>query len=241
MTEERIAKIIANAGITSRRKAEELVISGRVAVNGKVVKECGRKADIDNDTIAVDGKVLDIAEHIYIALNKPRGYITTKKDTHERKTVFDLLPKKYQTLHTIGRLDKETSGLLLFTNNGDFTNQVTHPRYEIRKRYQVTLRGQFSDQARQMLIKGFKHPEFDVAPCLVEELQYDATEDKTRFVLNIGEGKKREIRKIMEHLNYEVLRLHRIQIGGYRLQNIPMGTIHIMTKKEVEQVIGDDQ
>jgi 23S rRNA pseudouridine2605 synthase len=241
MKEERLAKIIANAGIASRRKAEELIVAGRVTMNGKVVKELGRKADIESDAIAVDGQQLALTDHVYIALNKPRGYIATRKDTHERKTVFDLLPKKYQTLHTIGRLDKETSGLLLFTNDGDFTNQVTHPRYEIRKRYQVTVRGAFSDEAVGLLQKGFRHPEFDVSPCSIEDLVVDEAEDKTRFILVIGEGKKREIRKIIEFLNYELLRLHRIQIGGYALQNIPMGTIHIMTKKEVAKVIGEEQ
>ncbi|MBN1492693.1 MAG: rRNA pseudouridine synthase [Candidatus Omnitrophica bacterium] len=238
MPEERIAKIIANAGIASRRKAEELMTAGRVTVNGVVVKDFAYKIDINEESLAVDDVEVFLSEHVYIALNKPRGFITTRSDTHERKTVFDLLPKKYQTLHTVGRLDKDTSGLLLLTNDGDFTNRVTHPRYEIRKRYKVTVRGEVRSEHLEQLKKGFTHPEFDVSPCGVEGYTYDAKEKKCRITLTIGEGKKREIRKIFEFFGYQVLRLHRTQVGGYKMIDIPIGEFRILTKKDVKKVIG---
>jgi len=237
MPQERLSKIIANHGITSRRKAEVLIEEGRVCLNRKVVKDLGRKADRERDVISVDGVELEAGEIIYLAMNKPRGYISTRSDTHDRKTVYDLLPKKYKSLHTVGRLDKETSGLLLFTNDGDFTHQVTHPKFEIRKKYRVSLEGAIDPQHVLLLRKGFEHPEFKVSPCGVEKLKYDNKENKTRFVLDIGEGKKREIRKIFEFLKYDLLRLHREQIGQFKVFGISMSKYKVFPETAMRKVL----
>jgi len=237
MPQERISKIIANTGVASRRKAEELIARGLVRLNGKKVKEQGAKADKAKDVIMVNGTVVQSSHEIYVALNKPRGYIATRSDEQKRKTVFDLLPSRFKQLHTVGRLDKETSGLLIFTNDGDFTNKVTHPRYGVRKKYQVTLHGKVANTVLEQISEGFKHPEFKVSPCGIEKLTYKKKENKTRFVLDIGEGKKREIRKIFEFFGYDIARLHRIQIGQYAVYGIPMGRWCMMDDNEVADVL----
>ena len=259
MPKERIAKVIARYGVASRRKAEVLIEEGAVKINGRTLKECSTKVDMQKDKISVHGKVLKQENDVILALNKPRGYLTTKSDTHRRKTVYDLLPKKYQSLHPVGRLDKETSGLLLFTNNGDLTYKITHPKFEIRKKYQVSIKGKLKEEDIQRLKKGFKIPgvvgagpragpqcnerpqgaarTMQISPCNVENLLFDKKENKTRFILDIGEGKKREIRKIFEFLGYELLRLHRVQIGGLSLRGIKMGRIRALDEKDIKKIL----
>jgi len=236
MPKERIAKVIARAGIASRRKAEKLIETGKVKLNGKILREVATKVDPEEDKIFVNDEPLSFEKNITIALNKPRGYITSRSDTHDRKTVYALLPKKYHTLHSVGRLDKETSGLLLFTNDGSLTYQITHPKFEIRKKYQVSLRGKVKPEDIQKLEKGFKIPEFEVAPCMIENLSFDGKENKTRFLLNIGEGKKREIRKVFEYLHYDLLRLHRVMVGGLSISGIGMSKIKVLHEKEIKKI-----
>ena len=240
MPKERISKIIAHSGLASRRAAEALITDGRVTVNGKCIREQGHKADPEADKICVDGKRIKTEEnYVYIALNKPRGYLVTKSDEKNRKTILDLIPKKYHHVHPVGRLDKETSGLLILTNDGNFTLKVTHPRYGIRKKYRVSLKGRLAKKDIALLEEGFDHPEFYVSPCYVENFEYNSKEKKTRFLLNIGEGKKREIRKIFEYLDYELLRLHRLQLGAYKMK-LAMGEYRIMTKTEVDKVLRNE-
>lgn len=241
MRDERISKIIANAGIVSRRKAEELIVQGHVKVNGKVVRELGVKANPSDDIIQVQGKEVKRPRRVYIALNKPRGYVSTKDDPQERKTVFDLLPQKYRDIvHNVGRLDKETSGLLLFTNDGSFTHKITHPKFRLKKKYQVSLRGKIQDEYIEKLKAGFEHPDFAVSPCTIEQFSYNAQEDKTRFTLTIAEGKNREIRKIFEFFGYELLRLHRVQIGGFHMYTIKMGLTRVLSPHDVRVVLKED-
>jgi len=237
MPQDRIAKIIAHAGVASRRKAEEMILHGRVLCNGQVVTDVGMKVDCRRDQIVVDGIRVRVQRKVYLVLNKPRGYITTAADENDRKTIYELLPEKYRTLHPVGRLDKETSGLLFLTNDGEFTFRVTHPKFEIRKKYQVSIRGKMRPEDVKKIEEGFKLPEFSVSACGVENLEYDEVEDKTRFLLDIGEGKNREIRKIMEFFKYELLRLHRVQIGGYHMYNVGMSKFRVLSEKEAESVV----
>ena len=230
---ERIAKIMAHAGIASRRKAEALIREGRVCLNGRVVTDVATGVNRAVDTVSVDGQQIATTAFVYLVMNKPRGYVVTRHDPHAKKTVYALLPARYRGLHPVGRLDKETSGLLLFTNDGNLTQRITHPRFEVRKKYEVTLRGTFRDEDRKKIETGFRHPEFTVSACGIEDLAFDRRENKTRFILDIGEGKKREIRKIFDHFGYELLRLHRVQIGGLQLWRVAMGRYRVLSEEEV--------
>lgn len=236
---ERVQKIIANCGYCSRRDAEKLIEEGKVRVNGKTIK-LGDKA-ISSDPIFVKNKPLRITKEspVTIILNKPKGLVCTNDDPYEKQTVFDILPKEFQKkrLFCAGRLDKDSEGLLVITNDGNLANTITHPSAKITKRYRVTLHRDFNLSDIQKLIAGIEYEgDFLKADKVIPAPQVNEG-SKRRLEVHLTHGKKREIRRLFEAHKYFVKKLVRIQIGNIKLKNIAKGGIKILSKKEIEQLL----
>lgn len=236
---ERVQKIIANSGYCSRRDAEKLIEEGKVRVNGKTIK-LGDKA-ISSDPIFVKNKPLRITKEspVTIILNKPKGLVCTNDDPYEKQTVFDILPKEFQKkrLFCAGRLDKDSEGLLVITNDGNLANTITHPSAKITKRYRVTLHRDFNLSDIQKLIAGIEYEgDFLKADKVIPAPQVNEG-SKRRLEVHLTHGKKREIRRLFEAHKYFVKKLVRIQIGNIKLKNIAKGGIKILSKKEIEQLL----
>lgn len=232
MPKERIQKILSAAGICSRREAEEFIIEGRVFVNGRVVSELGEKADPDNDVIKVGNRVVrQNAPKIYILLNKPRGVMSTLKDPQKRKTVVDLLGKLGSRVYPVGRLDYDTEGLLLLTNDGEFANAITHPSKEITKTYQVKVSEMFSDNDLRLLEEGVRLKDGMTAPARVRKMKL--TDQNSWVELTIHEGRYRQVRRMCEALGHPVLKLKRVKVGKLDLKGVPLGMYRELTQSEV--------
>lgn len=218
MEEMRLQKFLSSAGIASRRKCEELIIQGKVSVNGKVVTELGTKILPNKDKIEFNGKEVRSQENkIYILLNKPIGYVTTVKEQFGRDKVTDLVKIK-ERLVPVGRLDMYTSGAIILTNDGDFVYKVTHPKNEVTKTYTVTLKGQVSNEEVEKLRSGVTLDDgFTTSPAKVKKIMEDKENNKTRLEIVIHEGKNREVRRMCEAINKKVLALHRSKIGTITL------------------------
>lgn len=234
MEKIRIQKIIADSGFCSRRKAEELISQGRVKVNGRPVS-LGDKALPGKDLISVDGENLYIAKkktYRYVMLNKPRGYVTTMSDELDRRCVTELLEGVEERLYPIGRLDRNSEGLLLFTNDGNFANNIMHPSKHISKTYRVTVRPPVSDEQLSQLAEGIVLDGRKTMPASVLVL----TEEPERVVLQIviKEGRNRQIRRMCEAVNLEVARLKRTAIGPLRLGMLKPGTYRDLTAEELK-------
>lgn len=235
--EVRLQKYLAEAGIASRRKAEELITQGKVKVNNKVVIELGIKINPLKDKVEYEGKVVTIQEEkIYILLNKPIGYVTTTKDQFNRDSILDLV-KVRQRVVPVGRLDMYTSGALILTNDGDFVYQVTHPKHEIEKTYTVTLKGIVSKEAVEQLKIGVKIENYTTSPAKVKILKIDEEKNQSRLEITIHEGKNRQVRKMCEIVGYKVLALHRSKIAKIGVKDLPLGKWRYLDKKEVEQIL----
>ena len=236
--EERLQKFIANKGICSRRKAEELILNGKVKVNGKIILELGTKIDIDKDIVEVNGEKIsnNIDKKIYVLLNKPIGYVTTTKDQFGRDTVLDLVKVKEKVL-PVGRLDMYTSGALILTNDGDFVYKVTHPKHEITKTYTVTLKGIVNKTEVEQLRKGVKIEDYITKPAKVKILKTDEEKDISRLEITIHEGKNRQIRKMCESIGKKVLALHRSKIGNIDVKSIKIGEWRYLKDSEVKELI----
>lgn len=224
---QRLQKLIAGAGICSRREAEKLISAGRVTVDGKVVRELGTKAD-SNHKIQVDGKILHFdAEKIYLLLNKPCGYVSTVRDECGRKTVIDLLGDFAERVYPVGRLDLNSEGLLLLTNDGDLTNALIHPRYEVSKTYRVKFSGELTEAKLNLLCTGIELDDGLTAPaevCLLGENLIEIT---------IHEGRNRQVRRMLAAVGCEVKRLRRIKFAGLTLDGLPVGKFRKLTADEV--------
>lgn len=234
MKEERIQKIIASNLNYSRRKAEELIKSGRVKCNGK--KVCLGDRGSYKDRIEIDGVILEVEknrEKIYLMLNKPRGYVTTMKDERGRKNISDLIyPKIKERVYPIGRLDLRSQGLLLLTNDGEFSFGIMHPKNEIEKVYMVSVNKEITKEEVKKLEEGVCYEGVKTKPCRVEVLFN--SKEKSRFKITISEGKKRQIRNMVKAiLGEEVRKLKRTQIGTVKLKNLPLGEFRSLTKEEV--------
>ena len=236
--EERLQKYLANNGIASRRKAEELIMQGKVKVNGKVVTELGTKIDTEKDVIEYNGNVVKLQEEkVYILLNKPIDYVTTVKDQFDRKTVIDLVKVKEKVL-PVGRLDMYTSGALILTNDGDFIYHVTHPKHEINKTYTVTLRGKVTDSEVEELRNGvIIDDDYKTKPAKVKILKIDDEKNISRLEITIHEGKNRQVRKMCEAVGKKVLALHRSKIGEISVKDLKIGTYRYLTDKEVKMLM----
>ncbi len=231
---DRIQKIIANSGYCSRRKAEKLITLGRVFVNGKKAS-LGDKAS-PRDQITVDGKPLAEEEHIYIALNKPIGYLSTTHDPGKRKTVLDLLPEELKSVKPAGRLDYNSEGLIILSTDGDFINHLTHPKYPQKKIYQVTIKEQASDQDLAKLTSG----EIELEGYKLNPMPYkiiERTNKFTKLAITLSEGRKRQIREVLKLLGYHVVYLRRVQIGSVNLDTIKKGEFRHLTKQEIGKIL----
>lgn len=239
MVIERLQKILSNAGIASRRVAEEMILDGRVAVNGTVVVELGARADLESDEVMVDGVPVDRSRYRYILLNKPAGIITTASDEQGRETVLDLVPIGDVKLHPVGRLDAESEGLLLLTNDGNLTQLLIHPKHEVEKQYLVGLDAPLSraDQAR--LVRGVMHDGERLRALSVMEAMPPVAEFEESLpaaawvLLTLGEGKKREIRRMMTVAGKRVLLLRRVRVGPLALGTLGRGAFRELTDAEV--------
>lgn len=229
----RIQKIIADSGYCSRRKAEELISSGQVTVNGRKCS-LGDKANPQTDVVAVCGENLSAAppERRYIMLNKPRGYVVTMKDEQGRKTAAELLEGVEERVFPVGRLDRNSEGLLLFTNDGQFANEITHPSRHVSKVYRVTIDGRVSDEQLMRLSSGIELDNGEkTQPCTVEVLVEEPERTVLRFV--IKQGLNRQIRRMCEAVGLNVGRLRRTAIGGVRLGMLKPGEWRDLTKEEL--------
>ena len=238
MEEERLQKFIANQGICSRRKAEEYITSGRIKVNGNVIMELGTKIDPNKDIIEVDGKkISNIAgKKVYILLNKPIGYVTTTRDQFNRNTVLDLVNVKEKVL-PVGRLDMYTSGAIILSNDGDFIYKITHPKYEVEKTYNVTLKGQVTDEEIEQLRNGVQIENYVTGKAKVKILRIDKEKDLSRVELIIHEGKNREVRKMCEAIGRKVLALHRTKIGNISVKDLRLGTWRYLRPNEIKSLL----
>lgn len=233
---ERLQKLISQAGITSRRAAEELILNGRVTVNDTVVTELGSKADPAQDRIAVDGKPLRFsAKHLYILLNKPTGYITALKDSQERPLVTDLLKGVEERVYPVGRLDYNTEGLLLLTNDGEWANRLMHPRHEVEKEYHVRVRGKVLDQQLKRMAGGVELEEGVTAPAVVRLVKGSDLNDW--ISVTIHEGKNRQVRRMCEAVSLSVVRLRRVRYGCLEIGALKPGQFRHLTEAEVNELL----
>tara|TARA_Y100000780_G_scaffold232579_1_gene267211 strand:- start:13208 stop:14137 length:930 start_codon:yes stop_codon:yes gene_type:complete len=233
----RLQKYIADCGVTSRRKAEDLIVQGRVKVNDKVVKELGTKVSVEGDVVMVDGEIIDLlsVDHIYIALNKPRSYMTTLSDPEGRKTVMDLIPIK-QRVFPVGRLDYLSEGLLLMTNDGDMANMIMHPKFEVTKVYEVKVFGRVNEMLLNKLKAGIVSHDGILKPKSVRVLEQ--LPQKTWLEFRLNEGKNREIRRICEAAGVTIDKLRRVAIGNLSIDGLQPGRWEYITKAELLKKIG---
>lgn len=236
MKQIRLQKYLAEAGIASRRKCEELILDGKIEVNGKVVTELGTKVT-ENDKVKYNGKLISsVEEKIYILLNKPIGYVTTVKDQFGRDTVLDLV-KVDKRIVPVGRLDMYTSGALILTNDGEFVNKLTHPKNEVNKTYNVTISGKMTQEDINKLQKGVKIDDnYITKPAKVKILKIDEEKNISRIQITIHEGKNRQVRKMCNAIDKKVLALHRSKIGDIDVKDLKIGTWRYLTEKEINSL-----
>ncbi len=233
---ERLQKVIAQAGICSRRKAEELILAGKVKVNGQVVNVLGTKVRGDDD-ITVNGKRIEREEKVYYVLNKPKGCVSTVSDDRTgRKTVLDYLPDDHR-VYPVGRLDYDTSGVLILTNDGDFTNKMLHPRYHLPKTYEINLQGMLDDEDIRRLRKGFSHDGIHYAPAKVFIREKDYSRDRMLLNLTIYEGRNHQVKNMMEALGKTVRRLNRSRFGMIDVKGMKPGEYRRLKMHDVKELM----
>ena len=232
----RLQKFLAEAGVASRRAGEQLILEGRVTVNGEIVRQLGTKVDPLHDRVTLDGKPLRIKRKLYVALNKPLRCVCSRKDEFNRPSIYDLLPKEWSNLYSVGRLDYDTEGLIFLTNDGEFALRLTHPRYEVRKKYVVTVEGRVQPEVLSRITRGVFHEgeklKAEKARLVSSSLSRSVVE------LELMEGKNREVRRLFESQNFAVKRLQRVQIGKIRLGELRPGKWRTLTEPEIKSLLG---
>lgn len=229
----RLQKYMADCGVASRRKCEELIAAGKVRVNG-VVAEIGNKVDPKKDTITVSGrKLAKDKNYVYIMLHKPRGYVTTMSDEMDRKCVAELVADIGKRIYPIGRLDRDSEGLLLFTNDGEFANALTHPSKHIAKTYRVSVKPMITDEQITILTSSLMIDGKKTLPAEVRIINNDKETDKTTLDIILYEGKNRQIRRLCEEAGLETARLKRLSIGQLKLGNLKVGEYRHLTHDEI--------
>ncbi|MEK7672595.1 MAG: pseudouridine synthase [Patescibacteria group bacterium] len=227
----RINKFIGTNTNFSRRNADQLIAEGKVTLNGKIVDQLGTIVDPIRDKVKVNGKLVLVRnQNSYIALNKPRGYVTSRKDDMDRPTVMDLVPSKFN-LKPIGRLDVNTEGLLLFSNDGEFINRHTHPKFECEKEYAAVITGKLTDEEKIKLEKGIKIETYKTSPCKIKILKKISDETYLRIIIH--EGRKRQIRKMFAAFEHPVKYLERLRIGKIALGDVKRGKFRFLTTEEI--------
>ncbi|MCE2887642.1 MAG: pseudouridine synthase [Pseudanabaena sp.] len=236
---DRLQKILSRHGIASRREAEQMILAGRVAVNGNKVTELGTKADPESDRIEVDGKLLqtNAPKFVYLLLNKPIGVMSTCDDPQGRKTVLDILPSQYRHVYPVGRLDYNSSGALILTNNGDFANYLMHPRHHVPKTYEVWVKDIPSDRVIKqwqdgVILDGKLTLPASVNIRQIERCKYQTPRTQLQIVLS--EGRNRQIRRVAEQLGHPVLSLHRVAIATISLETLKVGSYRPLIDQEIE-------
>lgn len=234
MATMRLQKALAQAGVASRRAAEALIAAGRVSVDGQIVRELGTKVDPRRQVIAVDGQIIQTEDQVHYALHKPSGVVSTVRDPQGRPTVRQLLRSVPQRIYPVGRLDADTTGLLLLTNDGELANRLMHPRYEVKKEYIATVRGSVSDSALERLAAGIELDDGPTAPARVRRLGKSA--GATRVSIEIHEGRNRQVRRMFAAVGHPVIALHRVRIGPIRLGHLPPGAYRPLTPDEIRKL-----
>lgn len=237
---ERLQKLIAAAGVASRRHAEELITAGRVSVNGEVVKELGTKADPDKDHIKVNGKLinpqLQSREKVYVLLNKPKGYLSSVSDPEGRPLVTELLPRSLGRLYPVGRLDFNTEGLLLLTNDGDFTNFITSAKNRVDKVYEVKVKGVPPDGAIERLRRGIKLEDGTrTAPAKIVKL--NETNTNAWYEVLLHQGRNQQVRRMFELIGHSVLKLRRVRIGPLTDDGLKPGRYRLLSPSEAKRLM----
>ncbi|MGD1087326.1 MAG: pseudouridine synthase [Verrucomicrobiota bacterium] len=231
----RLQKFLADAGVASRRAAEKIILDGKVRVNGQIIRLLGTKVDPVHDEVSVDGKAIRTKRKLYIALHKPPGCVCSHRDELGRPTIYDLLPKEWQIVHSVGRLDFNTEGLIFLTNDGQFALHLTHPRYGVRKKYIATVEGRVEPEMLARFMRGVFHGG--------EKLKAEkarlmgSSRAKSVVELELSEGKNREVRRLFESQNLVVQRLQRVQIGKIKLGELKLGRWRTLTETEIRTLL----
>ncbi|MFC0214903.1 pseudouridine synthase [Paenibacillus chartarius] len=230
---ERLQKVLAEAGIASRRKSEELITSGRVQVNDQVVTTLGVKVDPAADVIKVDGKPISGQSKVYLLLHKPKGVITSASDPGGRKVVTDFLHGVKERVFPVGRLDYDTEGLLLLTNDGELANMLTHPKYHVPRTYHATVEGVPHGSVLDKLRSGIKLEDGMTAPAEVEYLDVDTEKKQSVLSITIHEGRNRQVRRMLEAVHFPIIRLKRVKYGPIELSGLARGKFRHLKSDEV--------
>ena len=230
---ERLQKVMAEAGVASRRKSEEIILEGRVKVNGVVITELGTKVS-DDDYIEVDNRPIRQERKVYILMNKPRNCVTTVSDDRNRPTVMDFLKDIHTRIYPVGRLDFDTTGALILTNDGKLTNLLTHPSSEVNKTYIATCKGLADDEDLEPLRRGVELEDGKTSPAKVEILKVNEEKNTSIIKIIIHEGRNREVKRMMEYVGYDVIKLNRESIGDLNTKGLYQGQYRKLTKEEVK-------
>ncbi len=237
---ERLQKVLAQSNIASRRKSEEIILAGRVKVNGNVIKELGFKVNKE-DVVEVDDKPISRAEHVYFLMNKPTGYVSTTSDEKGRQTVIDLLEDNHRAMrvYPVGRLDFDTAGLLLLTNDGEFTNKMTHPEHEMEKEYLARVDGIVIRKKIAQLRKGvIIDDDYLAVPQNVRLIELDKEHQSTLLSITLIEGRNKQVRKMIEAIGHEVKKLTRVRYGFLTLEGVERGSYRPLKIHEVKKLYG---
>ena len=235
MSEERLQKILSHAGIASRREAEQIILDGRVTVNGKVINELGRKFDLTTSKIYIDGKrISNLESKVYILLNKPVKILSSVKDDRGRQTVIDLIKDVKERIYPVGRLDFNTEGLLLLTNDGELTNALLHPKFQINKTYLVKINGNVTEEKLKALRNGIKLEDGITAPAIVHVK--DKLINGTEINITIHEGRNRQVRRMFAAIGCEVITLKRIRFANLTIDNLKIGEYRKLSRIELKNL-----
>jgi 23S rRNA pseudouridine2605 synthase len=233
----RLQKFLADAGVASRRAGEQFILEGRVSVNGQTVRLLGSKVDPLHDRVVVDGKPVRAKKLLYLALNKPPGCVCSRQDELNRPTIYELLPREWNTVQTVGRLDYNSEGLIFLTNDGQFALRLTHPRYGVRKKYLATVEGEVTPAMLEVFKRGVFH-EGERLRALGAKI-ISGTHDRSVVEVELGEGKNREVRRLFESQALTVKKLQRTQIGRIRLGELKPGKWRTLNAVEIKTLISD--
>ncbi|GIQ69373.1 rRNA pseudouridine synthase [Xylanibacillus composti] len=234
---ERLQKVLAQAGVASRRKCEDLIRAGRVEVNGEVIDTLGAKVDPATDEISVNGRPIRLEEKVYLLLHKPKGVIASVTDPKGRKVVTDYLRGIKQRVYPVGRLDYDTEGLLLLTNDGDFSQRLTHPRHEIPKTYHAMVKGVPHGSLLDKLAQGIELEDGMTAPAQVDYVDIDPDGKHSLIEITIHEGRNRQVRRMFEAIHFPVVKLRRVRFGFLTLEGVPRNKYRHLTKQEVKELL----
>lgn len=233
---ERLQKVLAEAGVASRRKCEELITAGRVQVNDEVVTTLGVKVDASKDVIIVDGRKIRQEKKVYVLFNKPKGVITSASDPGGRKIVTDFLEDIKERIYPVGRLDYDTEGLLLLTNDGEFANLLTHPRHHVPRTYHATVKGVPHGSLLDKLRDGIELEDGMTAPAEVDYYDIDPAKKETIVSITIYEGRNRQVRRMFDAIQFPLIKLKRVQFGPIALTGVPRGKFRHLEAKEIKEL-----